>query len=211
MPARRPTGQLSIAAEEWEALNAKLRDAEARVATLQQSRAEPLELKGRDDRFLGMLAHELRNPLAPIRNAVEIMRLIGQKDTALRTALQLISRQVDHLSRVVDDLLDMSEIGQGKIVLEKKRVDVNAIVWGAVEVVQPLIDERKHRLNVLPLARAASVEGDPARLVQIVSNLLDNAAKYTEPGGEITLGSTVDTNSVTICVSDTGVGIAPEL
>jgi len=209
MPARQTKGQISVPSEEWDALQRRLSDAEERLKAAQDDGAQQRD--HRDDEFLGMLAHELRNPLAPIRNAVEIMRLIGQKDTALRTALQLISRQVDHLSRVVDDLLDMSEIGQGKIVLEKKRVDVNAIVWGAVEVVQPLIDERKHRLNVLPLARAAFVEGDPARLVQIVSNLLDNAAKYSEPGGEITLGATVDTNSVTICVSDTGVGIAPEL
>ena len=211
MPARRPTGQLSIAAEEWEALNAKLRDAEARLATLQQSRSEPLELKGRDDRFLGMLAHELRNPLAPIRSAVEIMRLIGQKDTALRTALALISRQVDHLSRTVDHLLDMSQINQGKISLDMKDVDVNAVIWGAVEVVQPLIDERKHRLGVRPLGGPATIRGDRSRLVQIVSNLLDNAAKYTDPGGEITLSASIQDRHAAISVSDTGVGITPDL
>jgi CheY-like chemotaxis protein/two-component sensor histidine kinase len=158
-----------------------------------------------------VLAHELRNPLAPIRSAVEIMRLIGQKDTALRTALELISRQVDHLSRVVDDLLDMSHISQGKISLEKKPVDVNALLWGAVEAVQPLMDERKHRLSVQPLAHSASVEGDASRLVQIVSNLLDNAAKYTDPGGEIRLSAAVEDLCVTISVSDTGVGITADL
>jgi signal transduction histidine kinase len=211
MSARRPTGHVSIAAEQWEALNAKLRETEARLATLQQSRAEPLELKGRDDRFLGMLAHELRNPLAPIRNAVEIMRLIGQKDTALRTALALISRQVDHLSRTVDHLLDMSQINQGKITLDMKDVDVNAVLWGAVDVVQPLIDERKHRLSVRPLGRPVTVHGDRSRLVQIVSNLLDNAAKYTDAGGEITLSAITQDGHVAICVSDTGVGITPDL
>jgi signal transduction histidine kinase len=211
MSARRPTGHVSIAAEQWEALNAKLRETEAQLATLQQSRAEPLELKGRDDRFLGMLAHELRNPLAPIRNAVEIMRLIGQKDTALRTALALISRQVDHLSRTVDHLLDMSQINQGKITLDMKDVDVNAVLWGAVDVVQPLIDERKHRLSVRPLGRPVTVHGDRPRLVQIVSNLLDNAAKYTDAGGEITLSAITQDGQVAICVSDTGVGITPDL
>jgi signal transduction histidine kinase len=211
MSARRPTGHVSIAAEQWEALNAKLRETEAQLATLQQSRAEPLELKGRDDRFLGMLAHELRNPLAPIRNAVEIMRLIGQKDTALRTALALISRQVDHLSRTVDHLLDMSQINQGKITLDMKDVDVNAVLWGAVDVVQPLIDERKHRLSVRPLGRPVTVHGDRPRLVQIVSNLLDNAAKYTDAGGEITLSAITQDGHVAICVSDTGVGITPDL
>lgn len=211
MPAQGPKGLVSIAAEEWEALNVRLREAEARLATLQQSRAEPLELKGRDDRFLGMLAHELRNPLAPIRNAVEIMRLIGQKDTALRTALALISRQVDHLSRTVDHLLDMSQINEGKITLDMQQVDVNTVIWGAVDVVQPLIDERKHRLGVRPLGRPATIHGDRSRLVQIVSNLLDNAAKYTDPGGEITLSAISQDGHAAICVSDTGVGIAPDL
>jgi CheY-like chemotaxis protein len=211
MSARRATGQVSISVEEWESLNTRLREAEERLLALQATNAPPLRAQGRDDRFLAMLAHELRNPLAPIRSAVEIMRLIGQKDTALRTALELISRQVDHLSRVVDDLLDMSQISQGKISLEKKPVDVNALLWGAVEVVQPLMDERKHRLNVLPLSHSTSVEGDAGRLVQIVSNLLDNAAKYTDPGGEITLSANVEDSFVTISVSDTGVGIAADL
>jgi CheY-like chemotaxis protein len=211
MSARRATGQVSVSVEEWESLNTRLREAEERLLALQATNAPPLRAQGRDDRFVAMLAHELRNPLAPIRSAVEIMRLIGQKDTALRTALELISRQVDHLSRVVDDLLDMSQISQGKISLEKKPVDVNALLWGAVEVVQPLMDERKHRLNVLPLSHSTSVEGDAGRLVQIVSNLLDNAAKYTDPGGEITLSANVEDSFVTISVSDTGVGIAADL
>jgi CheY-like chemotaxis protein len=139
------------------------------------------------------------------------MRLIGQKDTALRTALALISRQVDHLSRTVDHLLDMSQINQGKITLDMKDVDVNAVLWGAVDVVQPLIDERKHRLSVRPLGRPVTVHGDRPRLVQIVSNLLDNAAKYTDAGGEITLSAITQDGHVAICVSDTGVGITPDL
>src|ERR1700687_2851189 len=151
MPVRGSQDHVSVSAEEWEALNKRLREAEERLEALQASAATRLGAQTRDDRFLAMLAHELRNPLAQIRSAVEIMRLIGQKDTALRTALDLISRQVDQLSRVVDDVLDMSQIGQGKITLEKKRVDVNSVLWGAVEIVQPLIDERKHRLSVLPL------------------------------------------------------------
>jgi CheY-like chemotaxis protein len=211
MPARRASGDVSVSAEEWEAVNARLREAEERLAALKESGSQAGQPPRREDGFLAMLAHELRNPLAPIRNAVEIMRLIGQKDTALRTALDLISRQVNHLSRVVDDLLDMSQIVQGRIVLEKKRVDVNAVLRGAVEVVQPLLDERKHRLAVLPLAQPAAVDGDIARLIQIISNLLDNAAKYTEPGGEITLRAIAADSRVEICVADTGIGIAPEL
>ncbi|MGZ5162348.1 MAG: hybrid sensor histidine kinase/response regulator [Burkholderiales bacterium] len=211
MPVRRATDQVSVSVEEWESLNTRLREAEERLLAFQATNAPQLRAQGRDDRFLAMLAHELRNPLAPIRSAVEIMRFIGQKDTALRTALELISRQVDHLSHVVNDLQDMSQISQGKISLEKKAVDVNALLWGAVEVVQPLIDERKHRLNVLPLSQSTSVEGDAGRLVQIVSNLLDNAAKYTDPGGEITLSANLEDSFVIISVSDTGVGIAADL
>ncbi|MGZ5228390.1 MAG: hybrid sensor histidine kinase/response regulator [Burkholderiales bacterium] len=211
MPVRRATDQVSVSVEEWESLNTRLREAEERLLALQATNAPQLRAQGRDDRFLAMLAHELRNPLAPIRSAVEIMRFIGQKDTALRTALELISRQVDHLSHVVNDLQDMSQISQGKISLEKKAVDVNALLWGAVEVVQPLIDERKHRLNVLPLSQSTSVEGDAGRLVQIVSNLLDNAAKYTDPGGEITLSANLEDSFVIISVSDTGVGIGADL
>src|SRR4051812_12746393 len=209
MPARGTKSHVSVSEEEWQALNVRLRDAEERLRALDGSKAAAVH--GRDDRFLAMLAHELRNPLAPIRSAVEIMRLIGQKDTALRTALELISRQVDHLSRVVDDLLDMSQISQGKIALEKKPLDVNRLLWDAVEIVQPLIEERKHRLRVLPLVDAATIDGDAARLVQVISNLLDNAAKYTDAGGAITLAARLEDGLVAICVTDTGVGIAPDL
>jgi CheY-like chemotaxis protein/two-component sensor histidine kinase len=105
----------------------------------------------------------------------------------------------------------MSQISQGNITLEKKPVDINRLLWNAVEIVQPLIDERKHRLRVTPLADTATVEGDATRLVQIISNLLDNAAKYTDAGGEITLTARAEEGLVAICVRDTGVGIAPDL
>src|SRR5688572_17183051 len=121
-----------------------------------------------NDEFLAMLAHEFRNPLAPIRSAVEIMRVIGQKDHALEKAREVISRQVDHLSRLVDQLLAVSDMTQGTMALEKSPVDVNAVLWRAVEEVQALIDERGHALKVAPLATPLSVEGDFARLSQVL-------------------------------------------
>jgi CheY-like chemotaxis protein/nitrogen-specific signal transduction histidine kinase len=210
MPARCDNGNVSVPAQEWDALNARLRETEERLRAL-QGELDPLHADRPNNEFLAMLAHEFRNPLAPIRTAVEIMRLIGQKDAALSTARDLISRQVDHLSRLVDDLLDMSQIKQGKVRLSMKAVDVNAVLWGAVELVQPLTDERKHRLRVLPLAQPATINGDFGRLVQIVSNLLDNAAKYTDPGGEIALSATIENGHVVISIADTGIGIDSEL
>src|SRR5688572_13280915 len=163
-----------------------------------------------NDEFLAMLAHEFRNPLAPIRSAVEIMRVIGQKDHALEKAREVISRQVDQLSRLVDQLLDASSMAQGSITIEKKPVDVNSVLWQAVEVVQPLIDERDHKLKVAPLPQPVSLEGDAARLCQVVVNLLDNAARYTESGGEIALSAAREKDSIAIRVKDNGAGIAPE-
>lgn len=157
-----------------------------------------------------MLAHEFRNPLAPIRSAVEIMRVIGQKDPALEKAREMISRQVDHLSRLVDQLLDVSHMSQGTIALASENVDVNSILWRAVELVQPLIDERGHELRVLPLAQAISVRGDFERLTQAIANLLENAARYTEPEGRIVLRAMADRDRVSIHIEDNGIGIAPE-
>jgi signal transduction histidine kinase len=162
------------------------------------------------DEFLAMLAHEFRNPLAPIRSAVEIMRVIGQKDPALEKAREMISRQVDHLSRLVDQLLDVSHISQGTIALQNESVDVNSILWRAVELVQPLIDERGHELRVLPLTHTMNVQGDFERLVQVIGNLLDNAARYTEVDGRIELRAEKEKDSVAIHIRDNGIGIAAE-
>lgn len=162
------------------------------------------------DEFLAMLAHEFRNPLAPIRSAVEIMRVIGQKDPALEKAREMISRQVDYLSRLVDQLLDVSHISQGTIALQEESVDVNSILWRAVEMVQPLIDERGHELRVLPLTHTMNVQGDFERLVQVVGNLLDNAARYTEVDGRIVLRAEKEGDWIAIHIQDNGIGIAAE-
>jgi CheY-like chemotaxis protein len=164
----------------------------------------------RGDEFFGLLAHEFRNPLAPIRSAVEIMRVIGQKDPALEKAREVIARQVEQLSRLVDQLLDVSRMKQGTIDLVRKAVDVNTLLWSAVDVVEPLVDERGHVLKVIPLAQPLNVEGDFERLSQIVVNLLDNAARYTEPHGEIEMSASKEENGVAIRVKDNGTGIPAE-
>lgn len=178
---------------------------------VREGKAERRTDKGaRGNEFLAMLAHEFRNPLAPIRSAVEIMRVIGQKDPALEKAREMISRQVDQLSRLVDQLLDVSHMTQGTIALAKSAVDVNSVLWRAVELVQPLIDERGHELRILPLAQPVNVEGDIDRLTQVFVNLLDNAARYTEAGGEIVVKAAKEGALVSISVKDNGAGIAPE-
>jgi signal transduction histidine kinase len=181
-----------------------------------------LELRQADrrkDEFLAMLAHELRNPLAPIRNALEILRLrgVGAHDEAAGQAWDMVERQTGHLSRLVDDLLDVSRITRGKINLERAPVEVGEVVRRAVETSRPVIEARRHKLDVRMPPRLVWVEGDLTRLAQVVLNLLNNAAKYTEEGGHITL--TLDAPApedgrpaeVVLRVRDTGVGIPPEM
>ena len=162
------------------------------------------------DEFLARLAHEFRNPLAPIRSAVEIMRVIGQSDPALEKAREMISRQVGELSRLVDQLLDVTRMKQGTIDLERKPLDVNAVLWGAVGVVEPVIAERGHTLKVLPLSDVLNVEGDFERLKQVLVNLLDNAARYTDSNGDIVLSAAREKELVAIRVKDNGIGIPVE-
>ncbi|HKQ79987.1 MAG TPA: PAS domain S-box protein [Blastocatellia bacterium] len=159
------------------------------------------------DEFLAMLAHELRNPLAPIRNATEALKRIGPPDPQLEKLRDMIGRQVTHMSRLVDDLLDVSRITRNKIELCKERLELMTVVGRAVETSRPLIDSRKHRLTVSLPPDPVEVEGDLARLSQVISNLLDNAAKYTEEGGNIFLTSEKVGGQIVISVKDDGVGI----
>ncbi len=142
------------------------------------------EVDLRKDEFLATLAHELRNPLAPLRNAVRVMRLKATDDHDVQWATEVIERQVEQLSRLVDDLLDVSRISRGKINLRMEQVDLAVVVARAVEVTRPLIDLRKHSLKISlpPPEQGVWVKADPMRLAQVLSNLLHNAAKYT-PGG----------------------------
>ena len=175
-------------------------------------RARELIASGRKkDEFLAMLAHEFRNPLAPIRHAVDVLRLLEPGDERFGQMRDLIGRQTHHLSRLVDDLLDISRVTQGKINLQIQPVDVNRVLSEGVELARPLIDERRHRLTLRPLIEPARVAGDFTRLVQVVGNLLNNAAKYTAPGGEILASVERDGRWVSIRVVDNGMGIAADL
>ncbi|WP_084161801.1 PAS domain-containing protein [Methylocaldum szegediense] len=167
------------------------------------------ETDRRKDEFLAMLAHELRNPLAPIRNAVQIMRRLGATDAKLGWARDVVDRQVEHLTRLVDDLLDVSRISRGKIELKREPLSVCEIVQRAVETSRPLIEARRHRLAMHLPSETVGVEGDLVRLAQSVSNLLNNAAKYTDEGGLISLTVEPSESDVTIRVRDTGRGIDP--
>lgn len=165
----------------------------------------------RKDEFLAMLAHELRNPLAPIRNAVQILELAGPKDQNVAAAGDLIGRQVNHLVRLVDDLLDVSRITRGKINLIKEPVEISNVIAVAVESCRPIIDERRHQLEVVMPKDSVRVRADLTRLAQVVLNLLNNAAKYTDEGGRLRLSVAVEGAQVVIRVRDNGAGIAPEM
>ncbi len=165
----------------------------------------------RKDEFLAMLAHELRNPLSAISNAANLILAFGPVSEPVPWGMEVIGRQVQHLIRLIDDLLDVSRITRGKIRLRQVGVDVGAAISGALAAVRRLIEERGHRLEIA-CEPGLSLEADPTRLEQIVVNLLTNAAKYTEPGGSIALRAGRDTaaNEVVIRVRDTGIGIPPE-
>jgi PAS domain S-box-containing protein len=163
----------------------------------------------RKDEFLATLAHELRNPLGPIRTAVELMRAAGEDAPEHQDkARDMIARQVDHMVRLVDDLLDVSRISQGKITLRPEKVALKSFVSAAVETASPFIQSRAHTLRVQLPEKDIYVHGDAVRLAQIFGNLLHNAAKYTPKGGLITLRATRENNELLISVIDTGIGIA---
>lgn len=165
----------------------------------------------RKDEFLATLAHELRNPLAPIRNAVQILHTHGPAVPKLQWARDVIDRQIDQMARLVDDLLDVSRITRGNIELRKQAIELHSAVNEAVEVCRPLIEQWGHTLSVeLPEERIL-LEADPTRLAQILFNLLNNAAKYTEPGGKIRLTAERQNEIVEVRVKDTGVGIPPDM
>jgi two-component system CheB/CheR fusion protein len=163
------------------------------------------------DEFLAMLAHELRNPLAPIRNAAVLLtREIGA-DPRLGTLTAMITRQTQHLTRLLDDLLDVSRIARGRIVLQAETLEIGEFIGPAIEMVQPLMSEKLHELRVDRPGRPLHVHGDRARLVQCLCNLLNNSAKYSAAHGEIALVVAEASDSVTIEVRDKGPGISPEL
>ena len=163
------------------------------------------------DEFLAMLAHELRNPLAPIQNAVEVLKLSGGKSDKEEWARTIIARQVVHLRRLVDDLLDLSRITLGKFRIASEPVELALVVERAVELAGALIESRRHRLVVRHMSGAVIVRGDRERLTQALANLLNNAAKYTADGGEIQVETSSDGVMAAIRIVDSGEGMEPEL
>jgi signal transduction histidine kinase len=199
---------LQRANQELEAANRSLQTEVAERVRIELALKEADRHK---DEFLAMLAHELRNPLAPIHNAVQLMHRQSFTDPQLAWSRDVIARQLAHLTRLVDDLLDVSRITRGKINLNKEVIELETLMTRTVETVQPLIDERGHTLTVDVPKGMLAVLGDPTRLVQAIGNLLSNAAKYTERGGRITLAAHESDTELVIRVCDNGIGIPADL
>jgi PAS domain S-box-containing protein len=168
------------------------------------------EADRRKDVFLATLAHELRNPLAPIRNAAQMLGSSKLEPEQLHWAQSVIQRQVKHMAWLLDDLLDVARITQGKLELKKQHIVLNGVVDSAVETVRPLLDSKNHRFVVSLPADPVTLDADPLRLSQVLSNLLTNAAKYTDAGGHITLCGHIDDGTLSLSVKDNGIGIPPE-
>jgi CheY-like chemotaxis protein len=169
------------------------------------------EADRRKDEFLAILAHELRNPLAPISNAVEILNLDGVSGEAAQAARAMITRQLQHLVRLIDDLLDVSRITRGKLELRRERTTLAAVLERALEVSRPHIERAGHSLSVALPPDPIELDADPVRLAQVFANLLNNASKFMAKGGGIELTAARDgADAVVVKVSDSGVGIAPE-
>ncbi len=165
----------------------------------------------RKDEFLATLAHELRNPLAPIANSLQILKMARVNPAMIQETRDTMERQLNHLVRLVDDLMDVSRVMRGKIELRKERIELASIIARAVETVQPAIELQEHQLSVDLPPESLPLDADPMRLAQVVGNLLANAAKYTEPHGQIRLRAEQDGESVVLRIKDTGIGIAPEM
>ena len=178
------------------------------ITDQKRAQSELHEADQRKTEFLALLAHELRNPLGPIRHAVKILRARTPQPEELNWATNIIDRQTEHMTRLVEDLLDVARITRGTIELRLERVDIATILKGAVEASSALVTKARHQLKVTLPSEPIIVDGDPTRLQQVVTNLLDNAAKYTDPGGRIALSAQREGDDAVIRVRDTGIGIA---
>jgi PAS domain S-box-containing protein len=168
------------------------------------------EADRRKDEFIAMLSHELRNPLAPIRNVAAYLNLPNVEEKRLEWARQVLHRQVTHMSQILDDLLDVTRITRGQLALKRRLTRLDEIVEAAIDTARPLIDKNGHHLAVDLPREVIRLNGDPVRLSQVLSNLLTNAAKYTDRGGLIQLAGRVDGAFLRLSVKDNGVGIAPD-
>ncbi|HEX4886379.1 MAG TPA: PAS domain S-box protein [Casimicrobiaceae bacterium] len=189
--------------ERWVGICTDVHDVRELIGALQ-------EADQRKDEFLATLAHELRNPLAPIRNAVEYMKLKGSIEPSLAGAREMIERQLAQMVRLIDDLLDVSRITRGKLELRRERVELRAVVRQAIDTARPVIEAGGHRFESSLPPQPVLLDADPVRLAQVLANLLNNAAKYTPPGGSIHLRAEPQGDVLTIAVRDTGIGLAAD-
>ena len=187
--------------------------AEERIALAQAEAARGIaeEANRRKDQFIAMLSHELRNPLAPIRAATEVIRRVAPPEPTLTRAGDVINRQVSHLTRLVDELLDVSRISQGRVVLKKEQVELERVIAQGVETARPLIESRRQELVVRMPPAPVWVSGDFVRLSQVIANLLNNAAKYTQESGRIEISAAANEGQAVIVVRDNGAGIEAHL
>jgi signal transduction histidine kinase len=199
----RPVRLAALASAVRSALRARARQYQTRSHLLEREEADR-----RKDEFLALLAHELRNPLAPIRNAVGLLR---RTTTDHSHIWQMMERQVGHMVRLVDDLMELSRITRGAIELRKEPTDLCGVLATAVETCRPLIDAARHRLTLALPPEPVLVEADLVRLTQVFVNLLNNAVKYTDPGGEIQLGVHLAEDHAVVTVADSGIGIPADL
>jgi signal transduction histidine kinase/ActR/RegA family two-component response regulator len=209
----RPTSPRTLVSAVKTAIRGRLRQYQLRdqLRALQEAEDALLNADRRKDEFLAMLAHELRNPLAPIRSSSEMLALTLPPQAPARAAVNVIKRQVVHLTRLVDDLLDVSRITQGRIQLRRQPVELSSIVAQAMESVEPLARQKHHQVTICSDSEPSYVEGDSARLIQCVTNLLTNAVKYTDQDGQIHVETRNMHTETVITVSDNGTGIAEDL
>ena len=172
---------------------------------------ELAEVDRRKDEFLAMLGHELRNPLAPVTTALQIMRIHETEPSRVARSREIVERQIEHMTRLIDDLLDVSRITRGKIELREQPLLLSSVIERAIESVRPLIDERGHRILLDLPTEPITFLADPARLAQVFANLLNNAAKYTDVGGRIWLHARLEGNDLVVGVKDDGPGLSKEL
>ena len=206
LPIRNDAGTLV----RWFGTNTDVTEQRDTAEELRQVAAELSQADRRKDEFLATLAHELRNPLAPIRNSLELIRIAAADPGVVERSRQVMERQLAQMTRLVDDLLDVSRISSDKLALRRERIDLETVVRSAVETSRPVLDAAEQRLTVALPAEPVFLDGDLTRLAQVFMNLLHNAAKFSEPGGQVGLSAQRDGGEVVVTVTDTGVGIPPD-
>ena len=206
VPLRDPAGHIVL----WVGSNTDIHEQRQTADRLRQLAAELSEADHRKDEFLATLAHELRNPMAPIRNGLQLMRLANGQAAPIEQARSMMERQLAQLVRLVDDLMDVSRITRGRLELRKEQVRLADVISSAVESSRPLIDEMGHQFTVTLPTEPIVVNADPTRLAQVFMNLLTNAAKYTERRGQIRLTAARQGSDVVVSVRDSGIGISAD-